>query len=40
MKEFMPHADALVLDDVGHFCWSDVFGGDIVAPGEYYHSSH
>ncbi|KAL7431861.1 hypothetical protein ACHAXH_002611 [Discostella pseudostelligera] len=32
MKEFMPHADALVLDDVGHFCWSDVFGGDIVAP--------
>lgn len=34
MKEYIPHADALVLEDVGHFCWSDVFGGDIVAPGE------
>jgi len=40
MKEYMPHADTLVLDDVGHFCWSDVFGGDIVAPGEYYQSLH
>ena len=36
MKEYMPHADTLILEDVGHFCWSDVFGGDIVAPGECY----
>lgn len=34
MKQYVPHADTLVLEDVGHFCWSDVFGGDIVAPGE------
>ena len=34
MKEYVPHADTLVLEDVGHFCWSDVFGGEIVAPGE------
>jgi len=34
MKKYMPHADTLVLDDVGHFCWSDVFGGEAVAPGE------
>ncbi len=34
MKEYMPHADTLALEDVGHFCWSEVFGGDIVAPGE------
>lgn len=32
MKDYVPHADTLVIDDVGHFCWSDVFGGDIVAP--------
>lgn len=32
MKAYMPFADSLVLQDVGHFCWSDVFGGDIVAP--------
>jgi hypothetical protein len=35
MKQYVPHADTLVLEDVGHFCWSDVFGGDIVAPGEW-----
>ena len=34
MKEYMPHADTMAIDDVAHFCWSDVFGGDIVAPGE------
>ena len=34
MKEYMPHADTLALEDVGHFCWSEVFGGDILAPGE------
>jgi hypothetical protein len=34
MKQYVPHADTLVLEDVGHFCWSDVFGGDVVAPGE------
>jgi hypothetical protein len=34
MKQHVPHADTLVLEDVGHFCWSDSFGGDIVAPGE------
>ena len=34
MKEYMKHADTMIIDDVGHFCWSDVFGGDIVAPGE------
>lgn len=32
MKEYVPHADTLVLDDVGHFCWSDVFGGETLAP--------
>lgn len=32
MKQYVPHADTLVLEDVGHFCWSDVFGGDVVAP--------
>jgi hypothetical protein len=32
MKQYMTHADTLVLDNVGHFCWSDVFGGSIVAP--------
>lgn len=32
MKEYVPHADTMVLDDVGHFCWSDVFGGEAVAP--------
>lgn len=32
MKEYIPHADTLVLDDVGHFPWSDVFGGETVAP--------
>mmetsp|Transcript_21428 Transcript_21428/g.38377 ORF Transcript_21428/g.38377 Transcript_21428/m.38377 type:complete len:393 (-) Transcript_21428:163-1341(-) len=34
MKEYVPHADTMILDDVGHFCWSDVFGGETVAPGE------
>ena len=34
MKEYVPHADALTLEDVGHFCWSDVFGGGALAPGE------
>ena len=33
VKEYTP-ADTLILDDVAHFCWSDVFGGDAVAPGE------
>ena len=33
IKDYTP-ADTLVLDDVAHFCWSDVFGGDTVAPGE------
>ena len=28
----MEGADRMVLDGVGHFCWSDVFGGDLVAP--------
>jgi hypothetical protein len=23
-----------MLNDVGHFCWSEVFGGETVAPGE------
>lgn len=32
MKQYMTHADTLVLDNVGHFCWSDVLGGSIVAP--------
>lgn len=32
MKQYVPNADTLILDDVGHFCWSDVFGGNIVAP--------
>jgi len=32
MKEYVPHADTMILDDVGHFCWSDVFGGETVAP--------
>jgi len=32
MKEYVPHADTLVLDDVGHYPWSDSFGGNIVAP--------
>lgn len=32
MKEYVPHADTMVLEDVGHFCWSDVFGGETVAP--------
>jgi len=31
VKEFS-NADTLVLDDVAHFCWSDVFGGETVAP--------
>lgn len=34
IKEYIPDADTLMLDDVGHFCWSDVFGGETVAPGE------
>mmetsp|Transcript_29979 Transcript_29979/g.64203 ORF Transcript_29979/g.64203 Transcript_29979/m.64203 type:complete len:425 (-) Transcript_29979:2323-3597(-) len=28
----MPGAESMVLDGVTHFCWSDVFGGDLVAP--------
>lgn len=32
MREYVKHADTLVLDDCGHFCWSDVFGGSTVAP--------
>ena len=32
MKKYVPHADTMVLEDVGHFCWSDVFGGAHVAP--------
>jgi hypothetical protein len=32
MKQYMTQCDTLVLDNVGHFCWSDVFGGSIVAP--------
>ena len=32
VKEFSG-ADTLELDDVAHFCWSDVFGGETVAPG-------
>ena len=24
MKEYMPHADTMTIDDVAHFCWSDV----------------
>lgn len=32
MKEYVTNADTMVLDDVGHFCWSDVFGGETVAP--------
>lgn len=32
MKEYVPHADTMVLEDVGHFCWSDVFGGAQIAP--------
>ena len=32
MKKYVPNAETLVLDDVGHFCWSDVFGGETVAP--------
>eukprot|EP00804_Cyclotella_cryptica_P028128 CCRYP_011010-RA/>CCRYP_011010-RA protein AED:0.06 eAED:0.06 QI:157/1/1/1/0.6/0.5/6/2968/439 len=32
IKEYVPDAETLMLDDVGHFCWSDVFGGETVAP--------
>ena len=32
MKQYVPHADTLILDDVGHFCWSDVVGGEMLAP--------
>lgn len=32
MKTYMPDADTLLLEDVGHFCWSDVFGGETLAP--------
>jgi hypothetical protein len=28
----MEGAEQLVLEDVGHFCWSDVFGGGFLAP--------
>jgi pimeloyl-ACP methyl ester carboxylesterase len=28
----LPGAEQLELEDVAHFCWSDVFGGSIVAP--------
>jgi hypothetical protein len=32
MKQYMTQCDTLELDNVGHFCWSDVLGGSIVAP--------
>jgi len=32
MKQVMPDSDEMLLDDVGHFCWSDVFGGETLAP--------
>lgn len=32
MKQYVPHADTMILDNVGHFCWSDVLGGDLFAP--------
>lgn len=32
MAQYVTNSDTLVLDDVGHFCWSDVFGGATVAP--------
>lgn len=28
----MPGSEALTLDNVHHFCWSDVFGGDLASP--------
>ena len=28
----MPGSDSLVVENVTHFCWSDVFGGSLVAP--------
>lgn len=28
----MPESESLVLDKTHHFCWSDVFGGDLVSP--------
>ena len=28
----MPGSEQLLLEDVSHFCWSDVFGGSIFAP--------
>ena len=28
----MPGSESRVIDSVTHFCWSDVFGGDLVAP--------
>ena len=28
----LPNAETLVLPNVTHFCWGDVFGGDFVAP--------
>ncbi|EJK59709.1 hypothetical protein THAOC_20034 [Thalassiosira oceanica] len=32
MQNYVTNADTMVLEDVGHFRWSEVFGGDIVAP--------
>mmetsp|Transcript_13929 Transcript_13929/g.32432 ORF Transcript_13929/g.32432 Transcript_13929/m.32432 type:complete len:137 (+) Transcript_13929:303-713(+) len=28
----MPGSESRIIDSVTHFCWSDVFGGDLVAP--------
>lgn len=28
----MPGSEQMLLEDVSHFCWSDVFGGNIVSP--------
>ena len=32
MTDYIAGADTMVLEDVGHFRWSEVFGGDLVAP--------
>ena len=32
MQKYVTNAETMILDDVGHFRWSEVFGGDIVAP--------
>ena len=34
MKDYCnSNTDTMVLEDVGHFCWSDVFGAEALAPG-------